>query len=87
LKVTEEGFEWRGGSLLTPSQRIVGNLVLPWSWIEHINIGDIAGKISFLGGSVTIDLTNSRGSLTGEFIGSSKSVIVALKQTPLGHRE
>ena len=83
-----------GGMLWTPSRpflpRIIrttfisGEMSIPWSWIESIAIGREARMLLPIGGYVTIELSDDRGSIEGRYLGSRPLFTKALQGTPLG---
>jgi hypothetical protein len=77
------GVNWRAGTVLTSGQRMEGHFSLPWSRIDRVDVSAIPFKSSFLGGALTIELSDG-STLRGEFLGSRAALIATLRQTPLG---
>lgn len=85
LRILPHGLRWNAeSSFLSPSQLIEGVCFLPWSWIAVVDLGDAWIKIPALGGAMSIQLTEDRGTLEGEFRGSHKQLLKVLRETPLG---
>jgi len=84
LEIREEGLHWRAGGIATPRCEISGQFFLPWSVIASADVSDVPNTIKALGGALTLFLTEGRGRLYGEFLGSRTKLLAALSSTPLG---
>jgi hypothetical protein len=84
LEIREDGLHWRAGGIATPRCEISGHFFLPWAVITSVDIGDAQYTLKALGGALTIFLTEGRGQLYGEFLGSRTKLHAALSSTPLG---
>jgi len=69
--------------VLTSPQRIRGSFSLPWSKINRADVSSVPFKLSYLGGALTIELSDG-STLSGEFLGSRDVLFKTLLQTPLG---
>ena len=68
---------------MTPRCEISGRFHLAWSDVETADVSRIPFKANFLGGGLTLEITNGRGELYGEFLGSRRDMLIALIKTPL----
>ena len=84
-EVRDTGIRWKTGALGTPTSQVTGKFELGWADIQSVEIGLIPGKNNFLGGSIVLTLSNGRGELEGEFIGSRRVVQDALDAARLGY--
>src|SRR5580658_3271082 len=82
LEILEDGIRWRAGSIATPRAEISGHFFLPWTKIARVDVSDVPNTIKALGGAVTLFLTEGRGKVYGEFLGSRTKLIAALSSTP-----
>lgn len=83
LYIREDGVYWIAGSWMTPRCEISGRFHLAWSDVETADVSRIPFKANFLGGGLTLEITNGRGELYGEFLGSRRDMLIALIKTPL----
>jgi hypothetical protein len=84
LEIGADGLHWRAGSLLTPKSEISGEFFVPWVDIDNVDVSDLPFKINTLGGALCITLTGEATALLGEFLGSRRALLAALRATPLG---
>ena len=83
LYIREDGVYWIAGSWATPRCEISGRFHLAWNDLETADVSRIPFKANFLGGGLTLEMTNGRGELYGEFLGSRRDMLIALRKTPL----
>lgn len=84
LLIGPEGISWESGSVLTPRCEITGSFRVPWDRIESVDVSRIPMKANFLGGAVTFHIDGEDSELYGEFLGARKTLLRALRRTPLG---
>jgi hypothetical protein len=84
LLIARDGISWEAGSMATPRCEISGSFRLPWERIEVVDVSRIPMKANFLGGAVTFHINGDDCELYGEFLGSRKTLLRALRRTPLG---
>lgn len=84
LYIREDGVYWIAGSWATPRSEISGKFHLAWSDVETADVSRIPFKVNFLGGGLTLEMANGQGELYGEFLGSRRTMMSALRRTPLG---
>lgn len=84
LDIRDDGLYWVAGSLMSFRQAVSGSFHLSWEDVEHADVSRVPFKASFLGGSLSLKLTEGRA-LYGEFVGSRRAVLDALRRTPLAN--
>jgi hypothetical protein len=67
---------------MTPGAQLHGSFSLPWNLIEGIEANRIPHQLP-VGGSLTINLTGGQH-LYGEFLGSRRRLLEAIKRMPIG---
>jgi len=77
-EIRDTGIRWRSGGWATPQTEVSGTFDLPWSEVEAAGASCLPGKIPGLGGRLTVRLTDDRGVIEGEFLGSVKGLSEAL---------
>jgi hypothetical protein len=80
LHMEADGLHWKAGSLRTPGSQLDGTFYLPWSVIESFQVARIPYTLP-VGGAVTISLQGG-SHLYGEYQGSQKRLIRAIKESP-----
>jgi hypothetical protein len=82
LMFASDGIHWESGSLATPTSGPKGTFYLPWGIVASIEVRHLPHKLlNFLGGGITINLKGGRQSLQGEFSGSRKRLLRAIKMS------
>jgi hypothetical protein len=84
LRFASDGIYWEAGSLATPKSEVRGTFHLPWAIVNSIEVQNIPHKLNFLGGAIIINLRGGARPLHGEFLGSRKSLLAAIKMSPVG---
>lgn len=69
-EMDHHGITWTSAAWYTPQTRIKGSFRLPWSEIVDGEAYRMPMRISALGGGVRLTLSEDRGILDGEFLGS-----------------
>ena len=82
LRIESGGIHWNAGSLLTPHGQLHGSFLLPWKIIEGVEANRMPHRLP-VGGSLLISLAGSQH-LYGEFLGSRRRLLEAIKRSPLG---
>jgi hypothetical protein len=83
LEIRTDGLAWDAGSVLTPRCELSGSFRLPWEAVEGADVSDIPMKSRLLGGALTFFLSGG-GEIQGEFLGSRRTLLDALRRSPLG---
>ena len=82
LRIESDGIHWNAGSLLTIHGQLHGSFLLPWKIIEGFEANRMPYQLP-VGGSLLISLTGSQH-LYGEFLGSRRRLLEAIKRMPIG---
>jgi hypothetical protein len=82
LHMGSDGLHWKAGSVLTPGAQLDGTFFLPWSVIPSIEVNRIPHELP-IGGALLIHLQGGPH-LYGEFLGSRKRLLDAVKKSPVG---
>jgi hypothetical protein len=78
-EMREEGLNWRcHGYFLVRTRVISGAFCLPWSAVERAEAHRIPDMLP-LGGAFTLELSENRGVIEGEFLGSLRGLSEALE--------
>ncbi len=77
-EIRDTGISWRSGGWATPQTEVSGAFDLPWSEVEAAGTSHLPGKLPGLGGGLTVRLTDDRGVIEGEFLGSVRGLSKAL---------
>jgi len=77
--IRDDGITWRSGGWATPQTEVSGTFDLPWAAVEAAEAYRLPGKIPGLGGGVALRLSDNRGAVEGEFLGSVRGFSEALE--------
>ena len=87
MEVGVEGISWHPNRWLSMGFAMAkGSFQIPWSEVAEVNVKDAPGKVSSLGGIVTIMTKQNGESLSGEFLGSQQALRQALARGTLTAR-
>jgi hypothetical protein len=78
-EVQSTGIKWESGTLATPDSEVSGRFVLPWSAVDDARTSRLRWRK--LGGEIILTLSEDRGELGGEFIGSLSGLSGAFAST------
>jgi hypothetical protein len=78
-EIRNTGIHWLSSGWATPHTEASGSFVLPWSAVPAAEATRIPGKFPGLGGRIELSLSDERGVLEGEFLGSLKGLAQALE--------
>jgi len=79
MSIATDGLRWSSGSKLAPRHAFEGSLSIPWQAIESVDLGLVPGAFKWAGGYLVIERTAGAGNISGEFLGSSKTLRRAME--------
>jgi hypothetical protein len=77
-EIRNTGIHWVSGGWATPQTEVSGSFDLSWWSVDVAEATRLPGKVPGLGGRIALTLSEGRGVLEGEFLGSVKGLSQAL---------